>query len=259
MDLKLTGQHFLVCGASSGFGNAIARQLLEEGAHCTLVARRGKLLKDKFEDTYTDSVTTLEADLTKSSSLDKIVSSLEEKNFHGFVLNAGGPPTGTPLETTMDQWDDAYQLVMRWKIDLTLRLAPKLIKQEYGRILFIESKTIKQPLPSLVLSNAYRAGIAGFAKSLSAELASKGVTVNIIAPGSHNTPAIERVIKKNSESQGISVAEARKKMENTVPVGRFGEAEELASLAAWVLSRHAGYVTGQTISHDGGSIAGIFG
>ncbi len=259
MDLKLTDQHFLVCGASSGFGNAIARQLLDEGAYCTLVARRGDLLEDIFEEKYPNRVTTLEADLTQSESIDKIVSLFKGKKIHGIVLNAGGPPTGTPLDTTMDQWDEAYQLVMRWKIDLTLRLAPLFVKQKYGRILYIESKTIKQPLPSLVLSNAFRAGIAGFAKSLSAELASKGVTVNIIAPGSHNTPAIERVIKKRSETQGISVTDARKEMEKTVPVGRFGEAEELASLAAWMLSKNAGYITGQTISHDGGSISGLFG
>jgi 3-oxoacyl-[acyl-carrier protein] reductase len=259
MDLKIKGQHFIVCGASSGFGYAIAQQLLDEGAECTLVARRGDLLKKHFETSYPERVTILEADLTLPETIDEINDKLSGKDLHGVVLNAGGPPTGTPLDTTMDQWDDAYKLVMRWKINLVLRLAPRLADHGYGRILFIESKTIKQPLPSLVLSNSFRAGIAGFAKSLSSELASNGVTVNIIGPGSHNTPAIERVIKKRSETLGITIEQSRKEMEKNVPVGRFGEAVELASLAAWVLSPHAGYVTGQTISHDGGSIAGIFG
>lgn len=259
MDLKLTDQRFIVCGASSGFGKAIALALLEENAHCILVARRGALLKQEFGDRFRGQVDIVEVDLTDASAIDRILNHASGKELHGVVINAGGPPTGTPLETKIEQWDEAYNLVMRWKIDLTLRLAPQLAKQEYGRILFVESKSIKQPIPSLVLSNAFRAGIVGFAKSLATEVAGKGVTVNVMAPGAHNTPAIERVIKKRSEARQISIEQARVEMEKDIPVGRFGKAEEFASLASWLLSPHAGYVTGQTISHDGGDIKGLFG
>lgn len=258
MDLKLTDQRFIVCGASSGFGNAIARQLLIEGANVVLVARRADKLRESFNH-FNNRTEIIEGSLIYSETLDKIEKTAGKEDFHGIVLNAGGPPTGTPLQTDMKDWDAAWQLVMRWKIDLSLRLAPLLVEKNYGRMLFVESKSVKQPLPSLTLSNAFRAAVVGFAKTLSIEVAPKGVTVNVMAPGSHDTPAIERVIKNNSSGKGISYEKAREQMEAEIPVRRMGTAEEFASLAAWLLSPHSGYVTGQTISHDGGSIAGIFG
>lgn len=258
MDLKLTDQRFIVCGASSGFGQAIAKQLLIEGANVAVVARRGDKLRDTFGH-FEDQTEIIEGSLIYSETLDKIEAAAKSGAFHGIVFNAGGPPTGTPLQTDMKDWDAAWQLVMRWKIDLALRLAPLLVEKEYGRMLFVESKSVKQPLPALTLSNAFRAGVVGFAKTLSTEVAPKGVTVNIMAPGAHDTPAIERVIKNNSSSKGISSEKAREQMEQNIPVRRMGTAEEFASLAAWLLSPHSGYVTGQTISHDGGAIAGLFG
>lgn len=258
MDLKLTDQRFVVCGASSGFGEAIARLLLIEGAKVVLVARRGDMLRDKFSH-FEEQTEIIEGSLIYSETLDKIEKSVKAKETHGIVFNAGGPPAGTPLETEMGDWDSSWQLVMRWKIDLALRLAPYFREKEYGRMVFIESQSVKQPLPSLVLSNSFRAGVVGFAKSLALEIAKSGVTVNVLAPGSHETPAIERVIEKNKASLNISFEEAKDKMEDNIPVGRMGKAEEFASLAAWLLSPHAGYVTGQTISHDGGSIKGLFG
>lgn len=258
MDLKLSDQRFVVCGASSGFGQAIAKQLLIEGADVVVVARRGDKLRDIY-DSFSDQVEIIEGSLLYSETLDKVERAASKSPFHGIVFNAGGPPTGTPLNTTMKDWDAAWQLVMRWKIDLALRIAPLLVKKEYGRMLFVESKSVKQPLPALTLSNAFRSGVVGFAKTLSTEVAPNGVTVNIMAPGAHNTPAIERVIQNNSNSKGISEEKAREQMEENIPVRRMGTAEELASLAAWLLSPHSGYVTGQTISHDGGAISGLFG
>lgn len=258
MDLKLTNQRFIVCGASSGFGEAVARQLLTEGAEVVLVARRGDLLREKFEY-FKSQIDIIQGSLIYDDTINKIAEAAKSGELHGVLFNAGGPPTGTPLQTDMKDWDSAWQLVMRWKIDLALRLAPILTEKEYGRMLFIESQSVKQPLSSLVLSNSFRAGVVGFAKSLALEIAKKGVTVNVLAPGSHETPAIDRVIKNNSSVQGISYDEAKKEMEENIPVGRMGKAEEIASLAAWLMSPHSGYVTGQTISHDGGVIKGIFG
>src|SRR5690606_12630857 len=114
-------------------------------------------------------------------------------------------------------------------------------------------------IPSLVLSNSFRAGVVGFAKTLSLEIAKTGITVNVMAPGSHETPAIERVIQKRSEDSGKSQEEMRRKLAEDIPVGRMGKAEEFASLAMWLLSPLSGYVTGQTLSHAGGNIKGLFG
>ncbi len=258
MDLKLSDQRFIVCGASSGFGEAIARQLFIEGAKVVAVARRGDQLREKFRH-FEEQAEIIEGSLIYSETIDKIEAAAKKDDLHGVVLNAGGPPTGTPLQTSMDDWDAAWQLVMRWKVDLSLRLAPLFVEKEYGRILFIESKSVKQPIPALTLSNSFRAGVVGFAKTLAQEVAPRGVTVNTIAPGAHETPAIERVIKNNSSMKNISREKAKEEMEAGIPVRRMGKAEELASLAAWLLSPHSGYVTGQTISHDGGAISGLFG
>ena len=258
MNLNLKNQRFIICGASSGFGHAIAMQLLSEGARVIAVARRGDLLKTLYQP-FSDRVECLEGSLLESETLDAIEQCFISDQVHGIVFNAGGPPTGTPLQTSISDWDEAWQLVMRWKIDLALKLAPRFCDSGYGRMLFIESQTVKQPLPSLVLSNAFRAGIAGFSKSLALEVAPMGVTVNLLAPGSHKTPAIERVIRKNSIDWNLSLSEATARMEKSIPVGRMGKAEEFASLACWLLSGQSGYVTGQTISHDGGVVAGLFG
>lgn len=258
MDLQITDQRFIICGASSGFGEAVAKQLLIEGANIVLVARRGDLLEEKFSH-FNEKTEIIEGSLIYSDTLDKIEKSAKSRPLHGILFNAGGPPTGTPLQTTMDDWDSAWHLVMRWKVDLALRLAPVFRDNNYGRMLFIESRSVKEPIPTLTLSNAFRAGIVGFAKTLSTEVAPNGVTVNILAPGAHKTPAIERVIKNNSSVKGISYEKAEEAMKESIPVGRMGTAEELACFASWLLSPHSGYITGQTLSHDGGAIQGLFG
>jgi 3-oxoacyl-[acyl-carrier protein] reductase len=258
MDLKINQQRFIVCGASSGFGEAIANQLLAEGAKVVLVARRGNVLREKF-DHFKEQIEIIEGDVTLLGTIDAIAQAAIKEDFQGIVINAGGPSVGTPLQTNMTDWDDAWQLVMRWKIDLSLRLAPILVNKGYGRVLFIESQSVKQPIPTLALSNVFRAGMVGFAKTLAIEIASKGVTVNVLAPGSHDTSAIGRVLTNNSKTKGITYEAAKKELQMKIPVGRFGKPEEIASLAAWLLSPHSSYVTGQTISHDGGVISGLFG
>lgn len=258
MDLKISDHRFIVCGASSGFGRAIAEQLLAEGAAVITIARREDKLAE-LKDKFGDKVTVIAGNLLVEDTHNDIEAAIGNNSIHGVVINAGGPPALTPLETAIYDWDKAYKKVMRWKIDLSLRLVSYFINNNYGRMLFIESQSVKQPIPKLVLSNSFRAGVVGFAKSLSQEVATQGVTVNVLAPGSHDTPAIDRVIRKEEEDSDKTFEEIKKAMETSIPVGRFGKAGEIASLAAWLLSPHASYVTGQTISHDGGSIQGIFG
>ena len=258
MDLQLNGKLFLVCGASSGFGRAVAEQLLTDGANIIAIARREEKLKE-LETSSPGQVRTIVGDLSDPETLNEVETAINGKELHGVLINGGGPPALAALETSLEQWDDAYLKVMRWKIDLTLKLVPHFAKSGYGRILFIESQSVKQPIQNLVLSNAFRAGVVGFAKTLSQEIADKGITVNVLAPGSHYTPAIDRVIQKRADNSGESFETVKKNMESDIPVGRMGHSEELASLAAWLLSPLSGYVTGQTISHDGGSIQGIFG
>ncbi|MGN8225826.1 SDR family oxidoreductase [Gracilimonas sp. BCB1] len=258
MDLKIKNQLFLICGASSGFGRAVCEQLLKEGAKIIAVARREEKLRE-LKDDYPEQTQVFSGDLTQEPTLDELDTLIANRELNGVLINAGGPPALSALETSMDQWDEAYENVLRWKVDLTKRLIPIFQEHNYGRILFVESQSIKQPIPSLVLSNSLRAAVAGFAKTLSLEIAEQGITVNLLAPGSHETPAIERVIQKRAEESGKPLEEVKQEMEKSIPVGRMGTGDEFASLAAWLLSPHSGYVTGQTISHDGGNIKGLFG
>lgn len=258
MDLNLTNKNFLICGASSGFGRAVAETLLAEGARVIAVARRMDKLAE-LKDEFGDLVECFSGDLSDPLTIEAIFTAIEDVTLHGALINGGGPPALAALETTIDQWDDAYNKVMRWKIELSLKLIPLFSQHGYGRVLFIESQSVKQPIPNLVLSNSFRAGIVGFAKTLSQEIAGKGITVNVLAPGSHYTPAIDRVIQKRADTSGQGFDHIKKAMESGIPVGRMGHANELASLAVWLLSPVSGYVTGQTITHDGGSTQGIFG
>ncbi|MFO8030063.1 MAG: SDR family oxidoreductase [Cyclonatronaceae bacterium] len=258
MDLSLYQQHFIVTGCSSGFGKAITEILCREGADVTGVARKQDPLA-RVHHQWPDRFTPIQGDLRKPETLDRLLESTANRPLHGVVLNAGGPPAKTAIETTMEEWDEAYASVFRWKADLALRLLPRFREAGHGRILFVESQSIKQPLPALALSNAMRAAVAGFAKSFSRDVAKEGITVNVLAPGPHDTPAIERVITYNTTRSRLPREQIRKKMEEAVPTGRFGTAEELAGLAAWLLSAHSGFVTGQVLSHDGGSVSSLFG
>jgi 3-oxoacyl-[acyl-carrier protein] reductase len=258
MELGITDQWYLVCGASSGFGRAIAEQLLQENAKVIAVARRKEKLQE-LDKAYPGQVSMVAGDLTQEATIEQIVSRAEDSLIRGAVLNAGGPPASAVLDTQMDDWDEAYQLVMRWKVNLATRLVPILKQHDWSRLLLIESQSVKQPIPNLVLSNAFRAGVAGFSKTLAQEVADDGLTVNMLAPGSHETPAIKRVIQKKADLQEISFEEAKRQHEASIPVKRMGQSEEIASLAGWILSEKAGYVTGQVISHAGGNIQSLFG
>ena len=257
MDLNLKEKLFLVTGASSGFGKAITQQLIAEGAHVIINARG----KEKLEDFAQEAPAQVEAiagDITTDETISRVVRRIGDRALDGIVINAGGPPAMSFEESDLKDWDKAYESVLRWKIKLTQELLPLLKRENYGRIVYIESISVKQPVPNLVLSNAMRLAVVGFVKTLSQEIAHQGVTLNILAPGYHATPAIERLLIKKADNQNISVVEARKIFEQEVPVGRMGKADELASLAVWLLSPHSGYITGQTISLDGGLIKGTF-
>jgi 3-oxoacyl-[acyl-carrier protein] reductase len=178
---------------------------------------------------------------------------------HGILVNAGGPPAKTFLETDLDDWDNAYRNLVRWKVELTQKMVPSLVDAKYGRLLYIESSSVKQPLENLVLSNSLRLAVTGFVKTLSQEISRSGVTLNVLAPGSHDTAAIERLYRKKSEQTHVGIDEVRKKAVETIPVGSLGDPRDLASLAAWLLSPHSKYITGQTISVDGGMVKGLFG
>lgn len=242
---------FLVTGAGSGFGKAIAERLANDGHDIVAVARTMSDL-DSLKATNPECISVHVADVKDPAAMADLAQQIIEWEPDGIVLNAGGPPVMQSLDVKPDDWDAAWELVFKWKVELCRRLVPGMMKRGFGRVLFIESQSVVKPIPGLVLSNAIRAAAVGYAKTLSREVARNGVTVNCILPGSHATPAIERVVKLRAKEQGVDEGVARARMEEQIPVGRMGKAEELASMAAWLLSKDAAFTTGQAILHDGG-------
>jgi 3-oxoacyl-[acyl-carrier protein] reductase len=257
MDLKIKDRLFIVCGASSGFGKAISVMLAGEGAGVIAVARGTERLELLRKES--PGIETMAMDITLPESARKLVSAIGERELSGIVVNAGGPPAKAFLETKMEDWDGAYRSLLRWKVDLTLKLLPIFERNNYGRYVYIESVSVKQPVPNLVLSTSLRLAVTGFVKTFSDEIAHRGITANIMAPGFHMTPALERVIRKNSEVNDTTFEKALEKMLSNVPTGKIGKPEDFASLALWLLSPRSSYITGQTISVEGGSVKGTLG
>lgn len=258
MDLQLSKRFFVVCGAGSGFGKAVAERLLNEGAKVLAIARREETLHS-IRNGNSENLETLPGNLFDASFPDVMMKHLNGRIPDGILINAGGPPAKSFLETALHDWDEAYHQLLRWKVDLIQRLLPGFIKKAYGRIVLVESMSVKQPVENLVLSNSLRMAVVGMAKTLANEVGSKGITVNVMAPGYHDTPAMERLFAKKSQVKGISVAEARSLMEKELMTGRMGNPAEFAMLAAWLLSPGSGYISGQTFSVDGGLVKFVFG
>ncbi len=258
MNLEIKDQLFIVGGATSGFGNAIAQALVAEGTNIIAVARSEENLK-ALQASAPSQIETLAGDITEISTIERIEKKLGQRQLHGMLVNAGGPPAKTFLETDLEDWDTAYKNILRWKVAITKTMISKMMKSGYGRILYIESSSVKQPLENLVLSNSLRLAVVGFAKTLSQEVAKAGITLNILGPGSHDTAAIERIYKKKAEQTGIATADVRKAAIQQIPTGVLGDANDFASLAVWLLSPVSRYITGQTITVDGGMVRSVFG
>ncbi len=258
MDLKIFDKHFIVGGAGSGLGRAVALVLAAEGAHVLAVARTKEKL-ETLKHEYPRNIEFLAADITTPETRNQLLNRIEDRALDGIFINAGGPPAKSFIETSEEDWDQAYANILKWKIMMVKALLPKFQKQNYGRILFSESSSVKQPLGHLVLSNSFRLAVIGAAKTLANEIGNQGITVNVIAPGYHDTPALERLFIKKSGTDRISVKEARLIFEKEVPSGKLGSTAHFASLAAWLLSPLSAYINGQTITVDGGLVKGTMG
>lgn len=256
MELSLDQKLFVVTGATSGFGKAIAESLIKEGAH-VIINARGRENLEEFGEQYKNQTTILCGDITTDATISQLTRMLSGKILDGALINAGGPPAKSFISSELADWDHAYQHILRWKVKITKELLGLFQKQNYGRLLFIESASVLQPIDNLVLSNSLRMAVVGFVKTLSQEVADNNITANILAPGYHATPAMERLFIHKSQLLGISPEAAKMEFLTDVKSGELGDPKDLASLAVWLLSPLSKYVTGQTISIDGGLIKGI--
>jgi 3-oxoacyl-[acyl-carrier protein] reductase len=259
MDLGLRGRVALVAGGSSGLGLAVARELAAEGAHVSIGARDPERLEGArrlVDEAGAGDVMAMSVDVRDQERVREWVArTRQELGVLGIVVaNAGGPPQGRATAFDLDGYREAVEMNLLSSIGLVQVGLPSLLDAGWGRILFITSRSVREPIANLALSNTARLGIVGYAKSLVADLAVRGatgVTVNVLAPGSIRTPRLEQVAGADAETR---IAE----MGEDIPLGRVGEPEEFAAAAAFLASDRASYITGVTLPVDGGSIKGIF-
>jgi 3-oxoacyl-[acyl-carrier protein] reductase len=263
MNLGLKNKVVLVAAASRGLGRAVAEELANEGASLILCARDGDVLKQCCEEIRDKSgveILGIPADLSKTSDIEKVFDQGMERfgRIDILVTNVGGPPAGTFENLPRESWGDATKLLLESVLDLTRLVLPQMKERKWGRILNITSIAAKQPVENLILSNSLRAAVTGFAKTLSAEVAPFNITVNNILPGYTRTERVEQLARTIAEKEGVTPEEAMNKWTAEIPMGRLGEPEEFAALAAFLVSERASYVTGSSIAVDGGWTRSLF-
>ncbi len=244
MDLGLDGRRALVTAASKGLGRACAEALIAEKARVVISSRNAEAIEAAGREIGAHRA--VAADVSKEADVEVLVGTAARElgGLDILVVNAGGPPPGTFQTTPLDGWDKAYQLTLMSAVRLVTAALPHLKKSDQGRIVFITSISVRQPIPRLVLSNSLRAAVTGMAKTLALELAPDRITVNCLAPDAIRTDALRRL---------GDLAE----MEERAPMKRLGEPGEVGAACAFLCSSQAGYITGQTLGVDGGSLIGV--
>ena len=241
MDLGLSGRAAIVCGASAGMGLAIAQRLAEEGANVAMFARRREVLEPEAARIGALAVP---GDVTSADDLDRLVRETLDAfgSIDILVNNSGGPPRGSSLEIDDVTIRETVDLLLVSTVRLTKLCLPHLRGGGHGRVIAIESSSVREPIPRLALSNAVRPGVVGWLKGLAAEVGPDGVTVNTIAPGRIDTERIREVYPEGPTEADLAV----------IPLRRLGDPREIADVVAFLASDRGSYVTGAVIPVDGG-------
>jgi 3-oxoacyl-[acyl-carrier protein] reductase len=259
MDLGLGKRRAVVTGASRGLGRAIASALAAEGADVIAVARNLGRLNDLANAAAADrgrgSITARVCDLADGAAIDGLAALLHDTDI--LVLNTGGPPPGSAADTPDAVWTKQFEAMFLSAVRLTRLALPGMRKRGFGRILAIVSSGVIQPIPNLSVSNALRSALVGWAKTLAGEVAGEGITVNCIAPGRIATDRVAELDQGRATREGMEIGQVQKESRALIPLGRYGDAAEFASVAAFLASPRASYMTGGVIRVDGGMIRGV--
>jgi 3-oxoacyl-[acyl-carrier protein] reductase len=246
MDLGLKGRTAVVCGASSGLGLATAEALAAEGANVTMFARRREVLEREADRLGALAV---RGDVTNPRDLSTVVERTVEA-FGGLdilVWNSSGPPPGPATAITRETLEEAVELLLVPLVRLVELCLPHLVQSPAGRILVFTSSAVKEPTGHLALSNTVRPGVTGWAKTLARELGPQGVTVNCVAPGRIDTARLAHLYP-----DGPTEADLQE-----IALGRWGTPQEFGDVACFLASDRARYVTGTTVTVDGGLARGL--
>jgi len=260
MDFGLKGKVALVCGASAGIGRACAEALAAEGCDLFLVARREEVLAELAGTLMRErGVKALfaPADLSSNDDCSKALKALHE-GFGGsdiLVANSGGPPSGG-AEASLDEenlkrgWEQTFLSTLR----MARGVLPGMKDEKWGRIVAVTSLSVFEPIPTLALSNAYRTGLTAMLKTLSAEVAPFGITVNSVCPGYTRTARLDELAKAMGEREGKPWEGYLEAWAQAAPAGRLGSPEETAAAVAFLCSERAAYITGVALPVDGGRV-----
>ncbi len=260
MDLGLKGKRALVMGSTAGIGRAIAETLAAEGAAVAICGRRDtKGIAEEIAAKTGSTVRGYRLDLTDDATVFALIEAVGN-DFRGIdivVMNGGGPPPGGVVGVQPDVWEAQFRPMFVNQVKIAMAFLPGMRERKWGRILVTSSSGAVQPIPALGISNTLRASLLSWAKSLSAEIAADGVTVNTVLPGRIKTDRLDEIDAAAAKRQGFAVEEIIEASEQTIPMGRYGTAEEYAKVCVFLLSACAGYVTGSVVRVDGGYIRAV--
>ncbi len=257
MELGIKGRTAIVCAASKGLGKGCAMALAKEGVNVVISARGAEALNATAEEIRKASgakVTAIACDVTTEEGRKQILAACPSPDI--LINNAGGPPPGDFKDFTLDDWRKAVEWNMITPLALIKATVYGMMDRGFGRIVNITSQSVKAPIASLELSNGARAGLTGAVAVIARKAVSRNVTVNALLPGPFDTDRLRGSTKRMAELQGVSMEEAMKQRQSTVPAGRFGTPEEFGAAAAFLCSAHAGFITGQNLLLDGGGYPG---
>lgn len=257
MDLGLTGKVTLVTAASRGIGLAVAERLAAEGATTATLART---LPEEIESQGAGggTITRYTADLSDVSATLNVVEAIlaEHGRLDILVLNTPGPKITSFLETRLEDWPTAYETLVRPCVDIAHAVAPHMVEQREGSIIFITSTWVKQPVTGGLFSATMRSVLSSLSKQLSVELAPHGVRVNQVQPGATGTGRMQAIVEAKAKAAGTSNDIELSKITDAIPLGRWAEPGEIADAVAFIASPRAAFITGTTLQVDGGATRG---
>jgi len=256
MDLGLRNARAFVAASSAGIGYAAAEALVAEGARIVICARgQERLEQARARLAARGEVHAVARDLNGPEAAQAVLEGVQLLGgLDVLVVNGGGPPPGRFGDLDDRAWHDAAEGTLIGPVRMIRAASPALRASGRGRVIIVESTSVKQPIEDLVLSNALRLGVVGLAKSLAGDLAPAGVTVNVVCPGMTDTDRLRHLNEAVARASGRPVAEVAAERARRIPAGRLARPEEIGAMIAFLASRQAGYVTGTVIAVDGGLV-----
>jgi len=256
MDLSLKGKYAVICGSSQGIGLAAAKELAINGANCILLARNSGMLHEAVEELAKNGDQHHQWMSVNFSDPSRVAAAMQElvsdRRIEILINNTGGPKAGPILEAGADAFEAAFRQHLICNQVLAQALVPGMRAAGYGRIINILSTSVKTPLASLGVSSTIRLAVAAWAKTLAGEVGVYNITVNNILPGLTETQRLQELLKHTAAATKTDLAAVETQMKESVPMKRFGRAEEIANVIAFLASPAAAYVNGTNIAVDGG-------